>query len=1337
MLHLDHLSVNNFKHLRDVELRFPRAGSILIEGRNEAGKTTLFEAIFFALFGRPLISGTAAQDLVAYDATEAIVELTIATGDCRFVIQRKVKRTKTGGSTNARLRIAPNDGAAPEDIRGSSAVNQRIQQELKLDADAFLNSCFVEQKKLEKLEGMSARDRETSLMRLLNLDRMLDEEKDLKLNMDDTRALARLEQRVALAETVAEIPAVMKRGRELNTELAIVELKEGLARRAESLRLADEAAARSAALDPAVADLESEIRRVETLSAAVKELEIAAVRLGRAEQARQDIGHLRNELDALDRLEHEELPALQTRLRRVAVLRSRWSRLKDLEEQAIEARIEAGGTRARLEDLAAARAVISDSETRLVELSEPLADVEARLEHIASLHAAVSEVKMAGARLGNAEQSDAQAEHARAEMAALDCLESDEIPALEARIRSAGILRGQWARILALRSEAERLQAEAAATRERLALSGQARAELSEAERQVREDTGRVRTLEAEEEVLSRREHAANLRQALEDWRDAARARDSLSDLTARMAAAQAEVHAIEAKADVAEREAAGFQREVTRWTTACIAAAVTAVALLVAINFGFRYGGLGAIAGALLGVFYRLRSQARRSLSAAQARHDGSLSSAAEARNAFVRLEGQRENAVSSSGAAAGRLEHATVRFEALDETPPASVNEAERRLAALPEDSESPAALRDQAVAVRTHLAAARAALEAREANLDDQRKRAGAENETVLRAAAERLESRATRITETILDRWTEAANARAAALGISAVEEPETGRNAASQKEAALGAQLAMAKDRLNQRPALARRMAETEAAANEERAQVAAACGALAAVRPDAAAPATRAEAAAMLQDLGRELQTLDEPAVRAEHRNLVEQRSEAENERAIATRRLEAGAGRESADATRLELLTEQLRRIGERIVPRWTESAATRADALRIAYSEDTEANRDTATRAESVVEAAIGQAMNRLAARASLVERVSAQEASVESERRAAAAALRTWPAVRPETPLPETRDAAVAAYDELRNEVAEAGEETLRSELRARREEKNAAENERVYHQRAAEDADARLRATASRARIPEDAPLTEEALAEALPAWPAVDAARKQDLLDEYDELKARHGYLNGRKADLGRQLGLDPDAEKLDPEKERADRDALARDHRVREQAVEILRLARDRILDKVLPYTLEHMRRILPALTMDRYHDAKLTADFKIEVWDERAGMWKAKNIFSGGTRDQFSLALRLAFAIATLPQERGAAPGFIFLDEPLSSFDTERSDALMYLLTRGEIADTFDQIFVISHNQSVAAKEFQQRLVLDSGRISDATEDLRPTPALELDLADVEEASQ
>jgi DNA repair exonuclease SbcCD ATPase subunit len=129
-----------------------------------------------------------------------------------------------------------------------------------------------------------------------------------------------------------------------------------------------------------------------------------------------------------------------------------------------------------------------------------------------------------------------------------------------------------------------------------------------------------------------------------------------------------------------------------------------------------------------------------------------------------------------------------------------------------------------------------------------------------------------------------------------------------------------------------------------------------------------------------------------------------------------------------------------------------------------------------------------------------------------------------------------------------------------------------------------------------------------------------------------------------------------------------------------------------------------------------------RYRDVRLTPedtdgqpgemDDRIRVWDPAAGCYIAKNLFFGGTRDQCSLALRLAFALATLPQELGVVPGYIFLDEPLSDFDFLRAQALVELITTGTIAQQFNQEILISHQHAFDREAFHYHVRMESVQI-------------------------
>ncbi|MBC7329125.1 SMC family ATPase [bacterium] len=217
---------------------------------------------------------------------------------------------------------------------------------------------------------------------------------------------------------------------------------------------------------------------------------------------------------------------------------------------------------------------------------------------------------------------------------------------------------------------------------------------------------------------------------------------------------------------------------------------------------------------------------------------------------------------------------------------------------------------------------------------------------------------------------------------------------------------------------------------------------------------------------------------------------------------------------------------------------------------------------------------------------------------------------------------------------------------------------------------------------------------------------------------EELNNSLVEKKAYYQRLeNERKSLRELIIGEIPPLEECQRECER-----LRREHKVRELSVRILETARRNITQRILPRTIDHMWRLLPLITNDRYRQVDLDPDtFRIKVYDERAGDWKEKNIFSGGTRDQMSLALRLSFALASLPQERGAAPSFLFLDEPLSSFDEQRKEALIRVITEGEIAERFDQIFVISHTPLLNPNLFHYYIVMENGRVRECSDELKP----------------
>jgi len=235
-----------------------------------------------------------------------------------------------------------------------------------------------------------------------------------------------------------------------------------------------------------------------------------------------------------------------------------------------------------------------------------------------------------------------------------------------------------------------------------------------------------------------------------------------------------------------------------------------------------------------------------------------------------------------------------------------------------------------------------------------------------------------------------------------------------------------------------------------------------------------------------------------------------------------------------------------------------------------------------------------------------------------------------------------------------------------------------------------------------------------------------AWPLVARVTIEEAEQLKSDLEERSRQLYAarqRERELARELGQSATPLGIDECQQKVDE--LRENRDICLKAREFLHEARDRIARHVLPITERNMQPLLQQLTSGRYRDVRLTPeetngqpgemDYRIRVWDPAAGRFVAKNLFSGGTRDQCSLALRLAFALATLPQELGVAPGFIFLDEPLSAFDAQRAQALVELLTTGTIAQQFSQVVLISHYHAFDRQAFHYHVRMEAGQIAES----------------------
>lgn len=168
------LALKNFKQYRNEFITFPDGLTGLV-GSNGAGKSTIFDAITFALFGSstdvalPLLKNDKAD---AKDKVEVTLEF-MERGE-KYKVVRSLAGNKNLTASASFFKWDESSQPAHYEKTSEQVVNVRkdVHRVIKVDRKSFINSFFAKQKETAGLIAAGIKERELEIRKMLGFDRL-------------------------------------------------------------------------------------------------------------------------------------------------------------------------------------------------------------------------------------------------------------------------------------------------------------------------------------------------------------------------------------------------------------------------------------------------------------------------------------------------------------------------------------------------------------------------------------------------------------------------------------------------------------------------------------------------------------------------------------------------------------------------------------------------------------------------------------------------------------------------------------------------------------------------------------------------------------------------------------------------------------------------------------------------------------------------------------------------------------------------------------------------------------------------------------------------------------
>ncbi len=225
------LVLKNYRRFKDVTIEFPD-GIIGVIGLNGVGKSTIFEAIAWVLYGSPA-ARTSIDQIKRNGASPrepCRVELEfIFEGNAYRVIREMTGKTLSPSATalmNSKIMA-----------QGAGAVTTFIQKTLGMDFKSFFTSVYAKQKELNALSTMNASERRPLILRMLGIDalddiiREINTDRKTKKTLVDRLSITLVDQKTGRNKTEVlseDIKNLKEKKKTINIEIS--KIKETIVR---------------------------------------------------------------------------------------------------------------------------------------------------------------------------------------------------------------------------------------------------------------------------------------------------------------------------------------------------------------------------------------------------------------------------------------------------------------------------------------------------------------------------------------------------------------------------------------------------------------------------------------------------------------------------------------------------------------------------------------------------------------------------------------------------------------------------------------------------------------------------------------------------------------------------------------------------------------------------------------------------------------------------------------------------------------------------------------------------------------------------------------------------